>query len=294
MGAKKAATGGLSRTLSSTSSSLLESFKSLVNNPELADVCFLVGDERRKIFAHRAILASRCEVFRAMFSEQRSLKAGEMSVPLYIPDMRPPTFLIVLDFLYTGSFSLSGKTCVDVLATSCEYGLEELRQLTLQYIFETVDVDNVCSLLQAAKTYKQEELGTYCFEFIEQRTKEVFCSKGFVEISEGTLSSILKSDNLTCNEAAVLKAVKEWGTVNSVVTGDPLSVTVAKVIEFVRFPLLDESQLQHVEKDNEANGYIPERLIMAAWKYHALKQRDLGKSVQTTPRYGSGVRPPSS
>lgn len=55
-----------------------------------------------------------------------------------------------------------------------------------------------------------------CLAVIEENTEAVFKTRGFTELSDDTLSYILGSDNLMADEGEILKAVKEWATVNSV------------------------------------------------------------------------------
>ena len=57
-------------------------------NPELADVCFLVGGERERIYAHRFLLAVESDVFKAMFYGE--LK--ENSYEIVVPDLSPIGF----------------------------------------------------------------------------------------------------------------------------------------------------------------------------------------------------------
>ena len=62
----------------------------------LRDITFMVGEEKERIYAHKVILAARCEVFRAMFAEQKSQgkkgterKPAAAEAPLVLQDVRP-------------------------------------------------------------------------------------------------------------------------------------------------------------------------------------------------------------
>ena len=61
------------------------------------------------------------------------------------------------------------------------------------------------------------------------------------------------------------------------------------MIENVRFGLLDADSLGKFEKENEASGLAPVKLLAKAWKYHATKQAD-PSDVQCRPRKGSSAR----
>lgn len=57
-------------------------------NPELSDVCFVVGEEREKIHAHRFFLAAESEVFKSMFYGELKETRFEIAVP----DLSPAGF----------------------------------------------------------------------------------------------------------------------------------------------------------------------------------------------------------
>jgi len=255
---------------------------------DLSDIQFVLGEDREKINAHKIILATRCEVFRAMFAEQRHSKAktnkdGTATV-LVLPDVRPTVFLTVLHFIYTNSCQLSQETVVDVLASAIEYGLEGLIGCCVDYVTERLTVDTACEAIQAAITYSQDELRDACMEFIEQETEAVFGSPHFAELSDDTLSYILQSDNLHADEVQIFNAVQQWATVNMVVSEKPLHEVLRNVIEFVRFPLMSKEMLTKVENENK-NGDIPVHLISKAWRFHATGDRDPADPA-TRPRKG--------
>ena len=57
-------------------------------NPELADVCFLVGKDQERIYAHRFLLAVESDVFKAMFYGE----AKDDSFEIIVPDLSPVGF----------------------------------------------------------------------------------------------------------------------------------------------------------------------------------------------------------
>ena len=78
------------------------------------------------IYAHKCILGARCEVFRAMFAVHRT---DDPPTPLILTDIKPKTFLAILEFIYTNCCSLSSESILDVLAASIEYGLDGLTKV---------------------------------------------------------------------------------------------------------------------------------------------------------------------
>ncbi|EGD78075.1 hypothetical protein PTSG_08954 [Salpingoeca rosetta] len=183
-------------------------------------------------------------------------------------------FLTVLEFIYTNRCQLTQNTVVDVLASAIEYGLDGLAQCCSDFIKAHLTVDTACSAMQAAIAYNQTDLRDTCMRFVEDNTRAVFKSRHFVEMSADTFAFILQSDNLQIDEVDVLASVKEWGTVNSVVTDQTMAEVLRGVVDHVRFPLLDAATLQKIEEENDKTSIIPVRLIAKAWKFQATKRSD--------------------
>lgn len=88
-----------------------------------------------------------------------------------------------------------------------------------------------------------------------------------VEMSAETFAFILRSDALNIDEKEILSAVKEWGTVNSVVTGQSVGEVLKGVVDHVRFPLLDSDTLHQLEAENEKTNIVPVRMGPALQRY---------------------------
>jgi len=276
--------------------------KKMVNNKEFSDLKFLIGPGRKAIHAHRCILSARCAVFKAMFADKAS-GAHDKDVPLVLSDMSPEIFLSMLEFIYTNTVTLSSKTAIDVLATSLEYGLDDLRDLCVDYMDANLTVTNACDVMQAAVTYNQNDLKEKTIQFIEDNSVEVFKSKGFQEISEDTLVSILRSSRLNMDEMDLYRAVKEWATVNSALNqitmqteGEPIVVNGRKVneiareaIKHIRLPLLTAEELTSIEDESKKDNFMPVALFAYAWKLHALKTSDK-ENIQSIRRRGTTPR----
>lgn len=68
-----------------------------------SDVCFVVGQERQEVFAHRCLLACRCNFFQRLLGPK--LGPG-MPSPVVLSTVPAEAFLAVLEFLYTNSVRL--------------------------------------------------------------------------------------------------------------------------------------------------------------------------------------------
>uniref|UniRef100_A0A8V1A9E4 BTB domain containing 19 n=1 Tax=Gallus gallus TaxID=9031 RepID=A0A8V1A9E4_CHICK len=193
--------------------------RSLVNNPQFSDVTFVVGREQQQVFAHRCVLACRCQAFRGMLtSNEDPLSSVPPQGPFILGNVQPEVFLAVIEFLYTNSVTLNSHTVLEVLTSSVEYGLQDLCKLCVEFIKDTLSVEQVCEALQAAVTYGQADLQQHCLAFIESYTMAVVRTRGFHELSDTVLARVLRSDHLAADELDLVQAVREWAHVSSVST----------------------------------------------------------------------------
>ena len=100
-----------------------------------SDIKFVIGPSRKAIHAHRCILAARCEVFRAMFSENSNSKSKDGEVPFVLSDMTPEIFLPMIEYLYTNSVTLSNKTVSIYLLMTVEQLPTYVPMLHTSYYF---------------------------------------------------------------------------------------------------------------------------------------------------------------
>ena len=106
---------------------LIEDFKGLLNDPELADVIFYFPNEPLKgvIFAHKSILVGRCKPFGAMFqSGMKESRKGE----IVISNINYDAFYSVLEYLYTGQLFSVPSDLLSILHAADLYQLEHLKR----------------------------------------------------------------------------------------------------------------------------------------------------------------------
>ncbi|EER00633.1 conserved hypothetical protein, partial [Perkinsus marinus ATCC 50983] len=137
---------------------LLTNLRGLLNNPEFSDVTLIIGDTGERVYAHKAILASQCSHFRAMFtggmkeSREREVKLTGWSYE---------AFSVMLEFLYTGRVAhhkLDTASMAEVLGLADHYALDGLKHLCQAVLIHMVDVDNVCTLLKISDQHQAVDL----------------------------------------------------------------------------------------------------------------------------------------
>jgi len=101
---------------------------SLLSNDLIAvlhsDVTFIVED--RPIYAHRAILAQRCDHFAAMF---RSGMRESTEREVRIQGASYTTFLLVLKYLYTDSLKVDPEYAIEMYMIADLYRLDRLKDM---------------------------------------------------------------------------------------------------------------------------------------------------------------------
>lgn len=121
-----------------------------------SDVRFVVGQEQQEVFAHRCLLACRCNFFQRLLGQE---PGPGVPSPVVLSTVPAEAFLAVLEFLYTNSVKLHRHSVspvgrglggrgtgaeetalrlqpptlqvLEVLTAAVEYGLEELREVGL-------------------------------------------------------------------------------------------------------------------------------------------------------------------
>ncbi|XP_063092314.1 BTB/POZ domain-containing protein 19 isoform X2 [Cavia porcellus] len=298
--------------------------RSLVNNPQFSDVCFVVGQERQEVFAHQCLLACRCNFFQRLLGTE---SGPEVPRPVVLSTVPVEAFLAVLEFLYTNSVKLyrhsvstlsrglggkgwGAEVCLlycgplgrgnsllfpqpptlqvlEVLTAAVEYGLEELRELCLEFVEKVLDVELACEALQVAVTFGLGPLRERCIAFIEANSQEALRTHSFLELSAAALLPLLQSDKLCVDEAELVRAARSWARVGAAVLERPVAEVAAPVVRELRLALLAPAELSALEEQNRGEPLIPVEQIVEAWKCHALRRGNPAQGAQCRRRKGT-------
>ncbi|XP_004678989.1 PREDICTED: BTB/POZ domain-containing protein 19 [Condylura cristata] len=268
-------------------SSFSTALRSLVNNPLYSDIRFVVGQERQEVFAHRCLLACRCKFFQQLLG----LEPGPaVPNPVVLSTVPAEAFLAVLEFLYTNTVKLHRHSVLEVLTAAVEYGLEELRELCLEFVVKVLDVELVCEALQVAVTFGLGPLQESCIAFIEAHSQEALWTRGFLELSAPALLPLLRSDKLCVDESELVLAARSWARVGAAVLQRPVAEVVAPVVRELRLALLAPAELSALEEQNRREPLIPVEQIVEAWKCHALRRGDASRGPPCRRRRGTVPR----
>lgn len=153
-------------------SGLVNDFLRLLNDTEMADVCFLV--EGKTVYAHRAILAIRSEYFRVLLYNghmRESVESGtsdrESAKPIELGDVPYTVFLKVLEYLYTDSIrDVNLELGMHLLIASEQFMLDRLKSLCEDIIRRDINVTNVINILVTSHQHHAIGLKEIALDFI--------------------------------------------------------------------------------------------------------------------------------
>ena len=158
----------------------LNIWKSLLLNESFSDVYFVCGDDpNKKLYAHKAVLASASDYFRVLFTGnwQESvdcLNGHGIKTKNSVSIMEG-----LLTFIYTGNINDLFTNCnvIEVLELSSQWGLESLQLLCERRCIQTLHAKSVIPILKFASSHNSEHLKLKCFNFIRRNSITVLTSK---------------------------------------------------------------------------------------------------------------------
>jgi leucine-zipper-like transcriptional regulator 1 len=193
-------------------SALVSDLQQLINNPELADVRFIV--DGKEVYAHKAILAIRSEYFRAMLCggmrESMMIDAAspssDESPPIELQDVSYSVFLKVLEFLYTDNLSrdTSLEVGIHLLIASEQFMLDRLKAICEDLIRRDISTETVVSILVASHRHHAAGLKEIAFEFILRNLNNpvVMGCLSDLKAEPDLLLEIIRRSNLAAGGAA--------------------------------------------------------------------------------------------
>ncbi|XP_048245935.1 BTB/POZ domain-containing protein 6-like isoform X1 [Haliotis rufescens] len=171
----------------------------------LADVAFLVGDQRETIQAHKFILVSRSCVFHAMFCGSIP-ETGQV----LIPDIQIDNFKAFLRYLYTGKVELTPNTVLGLMYAARKYNITGLEKQCEEFCLQSLSPSNACLFLQQADLFDKEDLKERALKVIKSNAEVSVASEGFRELSKECLKLILKAVDMRVDEICIFRSVMSW------------------------------------------------------------------------------------
>jgi len=167
--------------------SLSNDYVKMYNNIFLSDVLFIVDD--KKIYAHRIILASRCEYFASLYN---SGMKDALLAEVVINDFSYEAFAEFIKYIYSGTCLITGtEIASELMYIGDYYKMDQLKALSEYFLSKSLTVENVCSILEISHHFCAENLKGLAFEFITKNFESVSNSEGYTELGNECMREAL-------------------------------------------------------------------------------------------------------
>ncbi|GES93537.1 BTB/POZ protein [Rhizophagus clarus] len=135
-----------------------------------------------------------------------------------LPNISPEIFQIIIEYIYGGILSLNERDTSDflkILIAADELHLQELIDYLQKYLIDnkSVWIEQHFGFTQkiSSKSNNFLELQEFCTNLMAQFPEKIFKSFDFTSLSEKSLISLIKMDDLQMKEIEVWEHVLEWG-----------------------------------------------------------------------------------
>lgn len=185
---------------------LLYGLNSLRTKGMLLDVTLIADGEEFQ--AHRVVLASCSDYFRAMFTDEMR-ERGQSEISLN--GVSAMGMRCLLDYAYTSRLSLNLANIQDVLAAAAHVQVVTIVEACSNYLQAQLDLDNCVDIATIAETYSLHILRKRVYSFMCAHLHKFSKMKDFQRLTVSQLLHLLSCDYpVDCSEAQVLLTVASW------------------------------------------------------------------------------------
>ncbi|KAI9110854.1 hypothetical protein K1719_018292 [Acacia pycnantha] len=156
----------------------LESFVEAFREQTHTDITVTPGNNGPPIPSHKAVLATRSEVFKNMLDSDEC-KAAPTNIT--IPELNYEELESLLEFLYRGNLGPE-KLRKHVFALSLaadKYGIAYLQKQCEQYMINSLSISNALDVLEIADTCSNQKLKDTAMKFLVENIQEIVLSSRY-------------------------------------------------------------------------------------------------------------------
>jgi len=279
---------------------LVEHFTKLCMSEKFADCWFIVGKEKKRIPAHRLVLAASSPLFEAMlypnpdFPKETSQQALTGPMEISLPKIDPGAFQQFLKCIYSDKLELDASNIQEFVALGKKYAIDKLQVICADFMEADVTIENVLELFQIAPSLLDDK--EFGLKFIEEHADEVLEQEAFERLSKSRVMTILEDDNLGVDEWPLFQAVLRWGKAEckrqekKSDSGDDLRAVLADLLPMIRFPAME---LEDIASNVAPSGILSQDQLLDLFKYVSTKDEkeksNTACGFNTTSRAGGFV-----
>ncbi|KAI6223111.1 BTB/POZ domain-containing protein 2 [Aphelenchoides fujianensis] len=220
----------------------------MLENELFADVVFVVGAQKERIFAHKFVLSVRSRVFAAMFHSAGFPQAAEGGrQEVVVPDIEPTTFRLVLRFVYADQLHVTADEVMGVVYAARKYEIQSMEAACIAWLKRHLDAENVFLVLEQARLFDLHELAAVAWEFVDAQPSAVLAGDSFAAVQYALLCELLARDSFGAREREIFEAALRWAHAEAKrqqlpPTNDALRAVLGDALRLVRFPLMSAQE----------------------------------------------------
>lgn len=162
----------------SKSRTLFNDLTKMYKTGKFSDIILKAKD--KQFSAHKAVLASRCKVFDAMF--QHDMKEAQTGV-VEIVDIEPVVLGSLLQYIYTGNVDdFTIQKAMSLFPATNKYFLDELKEWCVDKMVANLTVKNVCQIAALVTFYPDPKLKAAIFYMFRNFKTNIFEKKEWKEL----------------------------------------------------------------------------------------------------------------
>lgn len=174
---------------------------------ELCDVCIRVDDKTFQ--CHRVVIASVSEYFYRMFTG--NFKESAISnTEITLHEVDSDAFEEVLNFMYTGTVTITSENAYRLLRTSEYLRLQYIEEVCSVYIENNLPINNILEILVFAWNTRKISLIRIVAEYIAKNFIQISKMKKFLEVPSQVLHIILTHEKLRKTDDLILDFLARW------------------------------------------------------------------------------------
>lgn len=250
----------------------------LYETMEYADVSLVIGSSRRKLKAHRIVLATQSDVMACMlYGDMKESRSDVIEFPTADEEVFP----LLLKFMYTGTVPIPDNLrTVIKLSQLCDFfNIRSLKQKCGQWIRQNINETTVCACLDFLPVL-DESVHSQCMKLITDKTDSVLKSDSFKGLSTSSLQLILNCNTLKVDEMDIFEALQRWVVFQRLSGNNEVQESLPSLIQQIRLPLMTPQQLLGPVK---GSGMFSLEAITDALTYTLARNRNFQEQSKEDP-----------
>lgn len=257
---------------------LLSGLSKLKSKNLLLDVTLIAEGEAFQ--AHKVVLASISDYFRAMFTDaMRESKQSEIS----LNGITAQGMKLVLEYAYSSRLELNLDNIQHVLLSASHVQIEPLVEACSSYLQSQLDIENCADILNIAETYSLSSLRAQVYRFMCGHLRLFSASSELARLSSAQLEYLLASDfPVDMSEADVLAMTLGWLQLQKRLSSKELRSTCERLFSLINF-----GHIAPTTSVISEDLFLQQNPVCARLLYLQVKKQALSSSIVTNPLLNS-------